>query len=295
MSPLTDELKRKLAKYILSGAFFILILFLVNTFMYEILLDTNLRNVLFGVSSVGLFIFLFFAIFAFIENLRRETEIIQKVELLTNLQAYTESVENMATELRGFRHDHKNLLHGFYGYIKENDMEKLRGYYDQYMKTFTQETAAADSYLEKLMFIHIPELKSILSLKFLFAHHIGITTLIDVPDAIEGLGVRNLIDLCRIAGILLDNAMEALEGERIKYIKFTAFNKGGKTVFIFANPCGENIPLYKINEKGYTTKEGKRGLGLYNVNVVLNMNKNIIMNTFVEKGEFVQKVDVIPE
>ena len=59
--------------------------------------------------------------------------------------------------------------------------------------------------LEKLKIV---ELKGLLGAKLLKAHSTNITTQVEVPKKIEDISM-NLIDLTRIMGIFLDNAIEA--------------------------------------------------------------------------------------
>jgi two-component system sensor histidine kinase AgrC len=180
-------------------------------------------------------------------------------ELLANLQAYTDSVEIMATEVRRFRHDHLNLLMGLGDYIENNDIGNIRRYFNDYISSFKESTAAANSRLDILMRLKTPELKSILSFKFLCAQQLGIDAHIEIPEDVEMPDASCLIDLCRIAGILADNAIEACQGTPNAVLRFLALKEDGAIVFVFANTCHAAPQMSRLFEKGYTTKEGSRG------------------------------------
>jgi two-component system sensor histidine kinase AgrC len=291
----TDEIKKQLSTHILIGAIIILTIFFINTFLHNLLNDTVIINLIYALALVACFVFLIFAIFAFSDSLQKELEIRQKNELLKNLQSYTDSVENMATEVRKFRHDHANLMLGFHNHIMNNDIKKIHDYYKIYMFTFAEDTMVADTRLDSLTRIQVPEVKSILSFKLLHAQHLGINVYIEVRDTIANIDGYDLLDICRIIGILLDNAVEACQGTDSPVIKFNAFSKINEITFVLSNTCLSAPPLSKINEKGFSTKEAKRGLGLHTVSALLEKNDNITLRTSIENGEFIQVLSLTRE
>jgi len=292
--PLDDNTKQRLAAYTLSGAAVTLVLFLVNTFLNGLIGDTAVLGLSYAVSLIICFVFLVFVIFVFTDSLRKEMEITNRDELLQNLQIYTESVEAMSAEVRKFRHDHINLMMGFGEYIENNDIIHIREYFGKYIALF-KESSAADTRLDILMRIKIPEVKSILSFKFLYAQQLGIDTHIEIPEIIGGDINLNLIDLCRIIGILLDNAIEACKGAAPPVLRFLALKKDGIMIFVFSNTCESLPPLSKINEKGYTTKENGRGLGLYTVSALIERDENLSLDTRINEEEmvFIQELSVV--
>ena len=184
LRPFDDELKNRFAKYLIFGASITLALFFVDVFMRETL-DAVSLNTVYGLFLIVYFVFLVAAIFSFTDSFRKESELRHKDEMLKNLQAYTNNVEGMATEVRRFRHDHRNLLLGFREYIENDDTEKAKKYLQSYMSIFEENAAAMDSQLELLRNIKIPELKSILSFKLLCALELGIKVHIEVTEVIE--------------------------------------------------------------------------------------------------------------
>ena len=287
-----DSTKRKLATYILVGAVITLILFFIITFLQYIIIDIAIRGVLYAITLIVFFIFLVFAIFTFADNFHKKTEISHKDELLKNLQAYTNSVENMATEVRKFKHDHLNLMLGFNEYIVNNDIDKIREYFHEYISAFQKNTSIADSRLDVLKNLNIPELKSILSFKILYAQQKNIDVSIEIPDVIDEVDAHMLIDICRIAGVLIDNAIEASEDAEKAVLRFLALKKEERIIFVFTNTYTEVPSLSKIFENGFTTKQGARGLGLYSVSQMIEANERLSLNTHIEDTFFVQELSV---
>jgi len=292
-----EELKKRVAKYLLFGASVTLALFFIKAFLHDVLVEAELLNTVYGLTLAIYFSFLVIAIFSFTESFRKEAEIRHKDDMLKSLQSYTDSIENMATEVRKFRHDHMNLMLGFREYIDNNDIDNIRNYYQRYMSTFAENTVVLDSRLNILADIKIPEIKSILSFKFLYAQQLGITAHIEVPEIIEGISIYDLVDLCRVTGILLDNAIEAcqeLEDEE-PILRFMALKKHSMVVFVFTNTCSSPPPLSGIFQKGFTTKKGLRGIGLHTVSQLLSENKRISLNTHIKDKMFIQELSIITE
>ena len=296
MNLLDEKMKNKLATNLLTGASFVLLNFLTYASFHHIVQDPIVLLYVYTVSLIACFVLLVFSIFAFSDSLLKDNVIRLKNEQLENLQLYTESIEATSDEVRQFRHDHKNLLLGFHDHIKGKDLAKIELYFMQYAAEFDKAIMALDSELDRLKNIKVPELKSILSHKLLFAQTRKISVHIEVPDTIEGVG-DNLIDVCRIAGILVDNAIEASLSSSTPIVRFMALSREKDVLFVIVNTCSEPPPISKMYEKNFTTKRGKRGMGLYTVSLLLEKNSNLSLATKIDMGgplgDFYQEFAVI--
>jgi two-component system sensor histidine kinase AgrC len=236
-----------------------------------------------------------FAVFAFTDSLRKETELKHKDTLMKDLESYTRHVENMATEMRKFRHDHKNLMLVFHTHVESRDWDGLENYYSSYMNEFSTSETAIESCMDKLKNIQTPELKTILFLKFLQVQRKGIKIIIEVENIVTIIGDYNLLDTCRIVGILMDNAMEACQNVDGAVVRLMGDMSGNNAHFAFQNTCYLPPPINQINKKGFTTKDGARGLGLYNVSQLIKKNRNLTLQTKIEKNCFTQELKIAPE
>ena len=94
--------------------------------------------------------------------------------------------------------------------------------------------------------------------------------------------------MCRILGILIDNAIEACLGCETKVIsiKFLRDKYNNRNLIIIENPYKNYlIDVKKIYEKGFSSKKDKssHGLGLWKVKQILSKNKNIQIYTSRDK------------
>jgi len=116
-----------------------------------------------------------------------------------------------------------------------------------------------------------------------------------VESVITITGDRNLLDTCRIAGVLLDNAMEACHEVEDGVVRLMGDMLGDSAFFVFQNTCHVPPPIREINQKGFSTKEGFRGLGLYNISQLMSRNGNILLKTNVKDGYFTQELRIAPK
>ena len=288
------KLQKRLAIHLLIGAVLTLGLFFIVVFLRGVLEDTGIQILVYALTLAAVFVYLAFTIFTFTDNLHKQIKLDHNEELLNDLQAYTTSVETMATEMRAFRHDHRNLMLMFHSYIQEQNWEELQKLYSAYIGEFTTTNEAMDSCLERLGSIKTPELKSILFAKLLQAQNIRANMVIEIDKPVTITGDNNLLDACRIMGIFMDNAIEACKDEKDAEIRLMSCMDGDNTVFILQNTCLNKPPMNKICGKGFTTKESARGMGLYNVSELIRKNDCISLKTDAKGGKFTQELRIAP-
>ena len=137
---------------------------------------------------------------------RIQTEAKQKA--MQDLQDYTRNLEAMYNSLRSFKHDYVNILLSLSGYIEEGDLDRLKDFFESKIFPTKNLIAGEDYKLNHLSNISVLEIKSLLSAKMIYAHESGIDVTIDIPDKVESFLI-DTVDLARILGIFLDNAIEA--------------------------------------------------------------------------------------
>ena len=159
------------------------------------------------------------------------------------LQEYTNQIENMYSSLRSFKHDYSNIMLSMSGYIEANDMEGLRDYFDKEILPLSKNITKNTAHINQLINIKTTELKSIISSKLLYAIELNINVSIEVTDEVTSIPMDTL-DLCRVIGIFLDNAIEAtLETDR-PTIRFALINLDTEYIFIISNTLfGKKVSL----------------------------------------------------
>ena len=245
-----------------------------------------------GLLAVGYFfvvLFLFLSMFrSYREKLQEETR--QKSFL--DLQEYTRNLEAMYNNLRSFKHDYINILTSMSGYIENGDMEELKTYFEGKILPTRNLIAQGDYKLNQLSNIGILEIKSLLSAKMIYAHETGIDVTIDIPDFVAEFSM-DTVDLARILGIFLDNAIEAALETAHPKVGLNIIQNPNSAAIIISNSFQENsLALHKLKQKGFTTNKGHQGIGLSNAQKIISSYDNILLETTKQGGYFTQYMEI---
>lgn len=207
-----------------------------------------------------------------------------------NLRTYTNHLEESYRVMRKFKHDYINMLSTMSGYINEEDMEGLKDYYEERILPISHAFTESDTKLGSLSNIKNTALKSLLSSKFIYAMETGIHLDMELTEPIKDL-FMDMVDLSRIIGIFLDNAIEASKETEEKMLRYCMFYMKQDLYVIIQNTAQPpEIPLLKLNSQGVSSKGEHRGIGLFNVALILENYENAIWNTSYEKPYFIQEL-----
>ena len=102
-----------------------------------------------------------------------------------------------------------------------------------------------------------------------------------------------IYEFTRILGILMDNAIEASSESDNKIIN-VYFRKNGKMqLLIIENSyVDKDIDTEDIYKKGFSTKKGNSGLGLWEVRQILKKNTNLNLYTTKDSDFFRQQFEI---
>ena len=219
-----------------------------------------------------------------------QTEAKQKA--MQDLQDYTRNLEAMYNSLRSFKHDYVNILLSLSGYIEDGDMDRLKDFFESKIFPTKNLITGEDYKLNQLSNISVLEIKSLLSAKMIYAHESGIDITIDIPDKVESFLI-DTVDLARILGIFLDNAIEAtLETEQPQIGLNIIQNKTGVSVTISIRFLHSVLMLHKLKQKGFSTKIGHQGIGLGNAQKIISSYDNVLLETTMKCDYFTQHIEL---
>ena len=243
-------------------------------------------------SLVLYFLFTFSMLFIVLHAVRGNYEARKKVEYLEHLKEYTGNLEMVYDNLRSFRHDYINVMASLAAYIEEGRYEELREFFYGHILPMQKGLTQKNDALNSLLRVEVLELKSILYTKLLLAVNREVEVEVDIPDVIDCVHM-DPVDLVRVLGIYLDNAIEAcLETER----PFLGFHLGrveGDVVFLLSNSfVDRGLSLGQMCKKDVSTKGEGRGIGLYTVGEILNRYDSVYHETRMEEGVFIQQVRI---
>ncbi|MBX4270429.1 sensor histidine kinase [Clostridium estertheticum] len=220
-------------------------------------------------------------------SVKLKREIDEKKEIME----YSNMIEEMYGETRRFKHDYMNMLTPLKEYIDKADIEGLREFFYDNIIDMDKDIKWSNNNIDKLKYIKVDGLKAILSTKLIKAAGLNIDIKVEIIEDIQNIAM-NIMDLCRIIGILLDNAIESAQKSEYPKLYVCLVNKDNYvTIVIENNFFGQKPKIYKIYEEGYSTNGKRRGLGLYSVKQILDKKyHNAFLNTSIEGNMFVQEL-----
>lgn len=222
----------------------------------------------------------------------KKTEELEKVEdEYNNLKLYTEIVENLMDDLRVFKHDYNNTLSTINGYLENDEVDRVQELVSSLLKTRNHSLYTGITPISK---IEDSGLKGLLTTKVYAMVERNIHVELDIVDEIREVPI-DMLDLCRMLGVFLDNALEAALHSERKYIGISFIHYEKNLNVIVANSLSADPlpPISKLQQKGFSTKGEGRGLGLYSVHTLLEKYPEVAtLNTLVNKDLFIQDLSL---
>ena len=191
---------------------------------------------------------------------------------------------------RSFRHDFNNIMQAIGGYIQTNNLYDLK----EYFNNLVPECFKVNNlyrYHSKLM--ANSAVYSIIADKYNKAEKLNIKMSLNIISDINKINLDSY-HLTKILGIFLDNAIEASKECSKKIINISFKYSNNKQLILVENTyLNKNISIKKIFEKNFSSKLNHSGLGLWEVNKIVNKHKNLNLYTITDNNFFTQKLEIL--
>lgn len=110
---------------------------------------------------------------------------------------------------------------------------------------------------------------------------------------LEKVDHKEYMSLCKIMGIVLDNAIEAMKNSEGKTLNIDVYKEKDNVIIEVDNTFDKSTTdITKIYNKNYSTKGKNRGLGLYLANLLLKNSKYLHMEQRIINEYFNTKIYV---
>ena len=114
----------------------------------------------------------------------------------------------------------------------------------------------------------------------------------DSYKKIEELDEKRYYNVCKILGILLDNAIEASINTKDKQVFIDIYLEEGDIIIYIENSYKGFIDFDKINKKGYSTKGDNRGFGLSIVSKIVKNDEKLVFSQYTHKDKFISTLKI---
>ena len=213
-----------------------------------------------------------------------------QAEMLEQQEMYIQELEGIQSSMRSFRHDYKNMMSSLYLQSREGNMEEVEKNIHGLIDEFDENIDRKMNLTVQMANIRISEVKSLLYKKITVIQKKGIDFQMEVMYPVEETGMKP-IDLSRALGILLDNAIEAVEHIQGDIFLVISAQANGIHI-ILDNTVDQDIDISKIYEDGYSTKGRGRGTGLPSLRKILEKYPETSLITEIKSGRFIQKISI---
>lgn len=251
------------------------------------LYNNLLPNFVILLSILCLIAYFFISLFSIVKTKQLEIATIDN----QNLQSYNDNLKSMYDNIRAFKHDFNNIVHAIGGYVRAKDMDGLTKYYDS---LFDECSSINNLSALNPETVNNPSIYAILLDKYSKAEKKNIKMELGVYIDLNTLNA-DIYEISRMLGILLDNSIEAAQECENKYInvRFLMDNRKNRQLIIIENTYKDkNVDTLKIFEKSYSTKPHNTGLGLWEVNKILNKHDNLAIYTTKTDEYFSQQLEI---
>lgn len=269
--------------------YYILVIVSLSVLMFSISVYLCLFNYNVGLILVTLFIMILIytiVVILTINQFNQKNKIQSEYDiLLKNLSEY----ENLLDVQRVLNHENKNQLLVIKGMIDKKE-RNISEYIESIIDTQYKDN---DTVIMKTNRIPSGGLRGLIYYKILTMKDKNIQYSLEVDRSLNELNfdsipVKTNQELCKIVGVFLDNAIQAVSNLKKKTINvYLGYEKDCLIIEISNNYSG-TIDLDKIDNKGYTTKGSGHGYGLSLVKSILKNNDSFINDRKVNRRIFSQ-------
>lgn len=290
--PILKDCPKKLLRFFLAELYIGLGLMAAN-FIYgeslsyptEILSFNGLLITIFVLSTILIF-------YSMYDILKKNHELSLQQAQAAIMQDYAHRMESLYEDIRSFRHDYRNILATMQQYIDNGNIEELQEYYYKTILNSAPVLSDDGFYLGRLHQLQDNAVKSLLYTKIVAVLNHELKFHLEIAEQIPVLPVDSLV-LCRVLGILMDNAMEAAMDSPAKELRISIVSTDAAVFFVITNSTVPlSVPVSSLTQQGYSTKEGHEGIGLVTVAEVLDAIPCADLSTKYEDGVFCQTLKI---
>lgn len=187
----------------------------------------------------------------------------KREEELRNFETYVASIEEINRDMRKFKHDYVNMLTSLKTFIDDKNYEGLHTYYYDHILKMDAQERMNEQALMMLNHLKIDSLKGLFTTKILQAQSRQVSFYVEIVEEITDIPIEP-IQLNRMVGILLDNAIEAAYEAENKEVRVALIRMDGAILFVVQNTydSAQNLKIHELFQEGFSTKGKDRGLGL---------------------------------
>lgn len=206
---------------------------------------------------------------------------------LHDLAEYNHELENHMDDMRGIRHDIKNMFLIMGGFVDRSNDQEMKAFYAENIVPFADIELRKNDLYGKLACIRSEGMKSFLYFKVMqgIEQNVPIDLQVQLVDIDNTFGMGQT-DLIRILGILIDNGVEEAKSCKGR-VAVSLKEKEQEYLFAVSNTVRPRTKEKGV-AAGITDKGPGRGNGLLIAEKLIGKYRNVLLNSYFREEEFVQ-------
>jgi len=206
------------------------------------------------------------------------------------LAAYSSSLEKSMNDIKNIKHDVKNIFLTMGNFVARNDDKEMQEFYNKKISPFAVDEIAKNDLLGKLAGLGNEQLKAFIFYKISQAIERNVSIDLDISTHVPvSENAIEFIDLVRILGILLDNAIEECVEIPNGQIFIKISRNDEMISYVIKNTVRQEVKERGIRP-GASTKGKDRGKGLVGIRSIIGKYDTVLLNSYFSEGYFVQSL-----
>ena len=282
-----NKMFKKLIK-ILNRPIITCIVFIFCLLSFAIISYKVINNLSIKIYIGGIFLLLFFMFLIYL-ILYNKYKVLNEVKKTEDLLDIMTVYEKRIDEDRIIRHEMLNNLLALKSFKDKNSTD-FNKTLDEFIMNCSNKSVGIKNIYK------LPSgLKGIVYYKMNIADEKKINYNINISKKVnivlEKESYKEYVSLCKILGIIIDNAIEACEKTKNKLLTIDAYNIKKSVVIEITNSCKEkNMDISSLHRKGYSSKGKNRGFGLHIAHMLLKNSKYLKMEQECANNLFITKI-----
>jgi hypothetical protein len=207
-----------------------------------------------------------------------------------NLADYSSNLERNMDDIRNIKHDIKNIFLTMGNFVERSGNADMKDFYHEKISPFASGEIAKNDIYGKLVAINNEPLKAFLYYKISQAVERGIALDLDIAPYFSVSEISmDIVDLVRILGVLLDNAIEECMSLPHGVITIKLSQKDEISSLLIKNTINSEKKALGI-KTGASSKGDNRGRGLMIVKRILGKYDCVTLNSYFQNDCFVQNI-----
>ncbi len=293
--PFVERFYQKVISYISKEKLrnIIILVFIVastTSFLFNLIYYTNK---LISLSLAGLMLMIAYLIFIFKGINIRNNYLSVNSKYNSALESLKTS-NNALSKYRVFNHENKNQLMMIRNMLGMNAKNEVNRYIDKIVNIVYPDD---EDLKMKTALIMDVGLRALIYSKLLYMKNNNLIFDLEIDRKIENIQLIELdekiiLDICKIVGVFLDNAIEEVEKMDDGSISIEIYILDNKFNISVANTFEGTIDFDKIYEAEYTTKGGEHGYGLTLVKELIEKNPKLENVRMINDDVFIQVLKI---